>query len=70
MKTFFVILALFIYYCVWILLPIFDLDRTLSIFPFTSKYAVSIPIVLLLLATSIVGTSLAVLLWKDSNRKT
>ncbi|CAR56741.1 uncharacterized protein KLLA0_E11727g [Kluyveromyces lactis] len=65
MKTFSIILALFIYYCVWLLLPIFDLDQKVSLFPLSSQYAVGIPILLLLLGTSIVGTSVAVMLWND-----
>lgn len=66
MKTFTIVLALFVYYCVWLLLPIFDLDEQLFLFPLPSKYAVSLPIVLLLIAVSVVGASLSLLLLNES----
>ncbi|QGN14289.1 hypothetical protein FIM1_946 [Kluyveromyces marxianus] len=65
-----IVVGLFLYYCIWLLLPIFDLDQQFALFPLPSKYAVSIPIVLLLIATSIVGTSLAIVMWNAPEEKT
>ncbi|AET41522.1 uncharacterized protein Ecym_8237 [Eremothecium cymbalariae DBVPG len=64
MIKFTLLLSIYLYYVIWLLLPIFDLDGSLWLFPLPSKYAALLPIVLLLVGTLIVGTFLGVLLLK------
>ncbi|AMD22736.1 HHL034Cp [Eremothecium sinecaudum] len=56
-----VVLA-FIYYTTWLLLPVFNLDGACLLFPIPSKYAVLLPIILLLFGVLLVGTFIGVLL--------
>ncbi|ADJ41754.1 ACR063W-Ap [Eremothecium gossypii ATCC 10895] len=62
MLKFALLLGIFSYYTAWLLLPIFDLDGKLWLFPLPSLYAVLLPIVLLLCGAFIVGSSLGALL--------
>ncbi|AQZ09925.1 YIL102C-A [Zygosaccharomyces parabailii] len=67
MNRFLFLTAAFAYYTVWLLLPIFDLDRVIPLFPLPSVYAVYIPIILLLAGFTLVGTFLGCLLLFDKN---
>ncbi|CCK70938.1 uncharacterized protein KNAG_0F02760 [Huiozyma naganishii CBS 8797] len=54
-------ILLYLYYAVWLILPIFDLEGKYIIFPLPSRYAVFLPIWLLLIGFASVGTYLGVL---------
>ncbi|SCV99515.1 LAFE_0A04852g1_1 [Lachancea fermentati] len=62
MNKLIVLLILSCYYFIWLLLPIFDLDCELWLFPLPSSLAVILPIILLIIGTLLVGTFLGVLL--------
>ncbi|EDO18494.1 hypothetical protein Kpol_1032p91 [Vanderwaltozyma polyspora DSM 70294] len=64
MNRFFILTAAFLYYLIWLILPIFELDEALILFPLPSIYAVYIPIFLLLLGFALVGSYLGYLLIK------
>ncbi|SCU93933.1 LAFA_0F18998g1_1 [Lachancea sp. 'fantastica'] len=49
MNRFVILTGLFIYYVIWLLLPIFDLENVLLGFPLPSIYAAICPVVLLLI---------------------
>ncbi|QLG70538.1 hypothetical protein HG535_0A04780 [Zygotorulaspora mrakii] len=66
MNRFALLTVAMLYYTVWLLLPVFELDNKLSMFPLPSIYAVYLPISLLLLGFAMVGTFLGVLLLLDS----
>lgn len=70
MNRFVLHILAFIYYAVWLLLPIFDLEGRWAVFPFPSIYAVYIPIVLLLIGFTIIGTFVGVLLLRDTEDET
>jgi len=65
MNRFAIHIVLFIYYAIWLLLPIFDLEGQWKLFPLPSIYAIYIPIVLLLIGFTIVGTFVGLLLLRD-----
>lgn len=65
MIRFILLLTLFIYYVIWLLLPIFDLDGKLWLFMIPSKFAVLLPIMLVTGGFVIVGTFLSILLLKN-----
>ncbi|CEP62057.1 uncharacterized protein LALA0_S04e06766g [Lachancea lanzarotensis] len=48
MNRFVILTGIFIYYVIWLLLPIFDLENTILGFPLPSIYAAICPVVLLL----------------------
>ncbi|CCE61923.1 hypothetical protein TPHA_0B02500 [Tetrapisispora phaffii CBS 4417] len=62
MNRFLVLTFAFIYYLIWLVLPIFELDRKLYLFPLPSVYAVYLPILLLLLGVILVGSYMGYLL--------
>lgn len=66
MNRFILLTLLLLYYTIWLLLPVFDLDRKSVIFPLPSIYAVYLPIVLLIIGFTIVGTFLGVILFLDT----
>ena len=66
MNRFVIHIILFIYYTIWLLLPIFDLENKWKIFPLPSIYAIYVPIILLLIGFTIVGTFVGVLLLRDT----
>lgn len=70
MNRFILLIVLFIYYTLWLLLPIFDLEGRWALFPLPSIYAVYLPIVLLLIGFTIVGTFTGVLLLRDTEEET
>lgn len=69
MNRFILLTVLFLYYAAWLLLPVFDLDGKLVIFPLPSIYAVYLPIGLLIVGFTIVGTFLGTILLLDSQEK-
>lgn len=66
MNRFLLLTALLIYYAVWLLLPVLELDGKLRAFPLPSIYAIYLPIVLLIIGFTIVGSFLGVMLLLDS----
>lgn len=69
MNRFILLTVLLVYYATWLLLPVFDLDQKLIIFPIPSIYAVYLPIVLLIIGFMIVGSFLGAMLLLDSQEK-
>ncbi|KAL3231196.1 Uncharacterized protein RNJ44_00835 [Nakaseomyces bracarensis] len=57
--------ALFVYYIAWLLLPLLELEGQWPwLFPLPSQYAIYLPIFLLLVGFTIVGTYLSYILLK------
>ncbi|SCU88075.1 LADA_0E08042g1_1 [Lachancea dasiensis] len=48
MNRFAILTGLFVYYLIWLLLPIFELENKFIVFPLPSIYATICPILLLL----------------------
>ncbi|SCV05531.1 LANO_0H09538g1_1 [Lachancea nothofagi CBS 11611] len=71
MNRFALLTLLFVYYLVWLLLPIFQLENTIVGFPLPSIYAVILPILLLLAGLFLVVSFLGMLVVsaKDSTEK-
>lgn len=67
MNRFLLLTVAMAYYTVWLLLPVFELDGKMKLFPLPSIYAVYLPIGLLLVAFTMVGTFLGVLLLADAS---
>lgn len=65
MNRFLLLTLAVLYYTVWLLLPVFELEGKISLFPLPSIYAVYLPIVLLLIGFTTVGTFLGGLLLFD-----
>lgn len=56
----------FVYYTVWLLLPLLDLEGKWPwLFPLPSQYAIYLPIVLLFVGFTIIGTYLSYILLKS-----
>lgn len=66
MNRFLLLTVVLVYYAVWLLLPVLELDGKLKAFPLPSIYAVFLPIALLIIGFTIVGSFLGVMLLLDS----
>lgn len=66
MNRFLLLTVLLIYYAVWLLLPVLELDGKLKAFPLPSVYAIYLPIILLMIGFTVVGTFLGIMLILDS----
>ncbi|GAV48163.1 hypothetical protein ZYGR_0I04600 [Zygosaccharomyces rouxii] len=62
MNRFLLLTSAFIYYIIWLLLPVFELDGKTALFPLPSAYAVYLPIMLLIIGFTLIGTFLGSLL--------
>ncbi|CUS23676.1 LAQU0S11e01772g1_1 [Lachancea quebecensis] len=62
MNRFAILVILFTYYLVWLLLPIFELEDKVWLFPLPSKYAVILPILLVNVGVFLVVSFLGLLL--------
>ncbi|KAK5963118.1 uncharacterized protein PWA37_004821 [Arxiozyma heterogenica] len=58
-------ILLYIYYAVWLLLPLFDLENKYWLFPLPSRYAIYLPIWLLLIGFTLVGLCLSTIILKN-----
>ncbi|CCH60667.1 hypothetical protein TBLA_0D01590 [Henningerozyma blattae CBS 6284] len=68
MNRFVLLVILFIYYMTWLILPMFEFeDRIPYLFPIPSVYAIYLPIWLLLIGFTLVGTFLGFLLLTTEN---
>lgn len=56
---------LYIYYAIWLLLPLFDLENKYWLFPLPSRYAIYLPIWLLLIGFLMVGIYLSIVILKN-----
>lgn len=62
MNRFLLLTSAFIYYIIWLILPVFELDSKTVLFPLPSAYAVYLPIILLIIGFTLIGTFLGSLL--------
>ena len=60
-------ILLYIYYAAWLLLPLFELENKYWIFPLPSRYAIYIPIWLVLIGFTSVGVCLSSVILLNCN---
>lgn len=60
-------IILYLYYIIWLCLPLFDYENKLFFFPLPSKYAIFIPVYLLLIGFILCGGYMSFVILRDSN---